>query len=231
MRNLSNSYGKQLLDTAAKTGLDALKTASKKVVHKGAEATGEFIVNEIPDKIVKPDDGYIVRICNLIEYSDNCSMTPVSFWNFHRDEVNDDANKNNNGGNYRINTNKTVTSKSFEYKTKMSGNTPADNSELNAEVVFPLKYMSNFWRSLNLPLMDYEMELEFSWSRKCVISEISRTAIVAPNPSNSAIEEIKTDTATFQIISANFYVPAVTLSINHNMEFLETRIQKNSFLE
>ena len=53
-RNLSNKYGKQLLDTAAKTGLDALKTASKKVVLKAAEATGEFIENKIADKIVKP---------------------------------------------------------------------------------------------------------------------------------------------------------------------------------
>ena len=44
---------KQLLDTAAKTGLDALKTASKNVVHKAAEATGDFIGNKIADKIVK----------------------------------------------------------------------------------------------------------------------------------------------------------------------------------
>ena len=51
--NLSNKYGKQLLDTATKTGLDALKTASKKLVHKAAEATGEFIGNKIADKITK----------------------------------------------------------------------------------------------------------------------------------------------------------------------------------
>ena len=56
VRNLCNKYGKQLLDTAAKTGLDALKTASQKVVHKAAEATGDFIGNKIVDKIVKPDE-------------------------------------------------------------------------------------------------------------------------------------------------------------------------------
>ena len=49
-RNLSKKYAKQLLDT----GIDALKTASKKVVHKVAEATGEFIGNKITDKTVKP---------------------------------------------------------------------------------------------------------------------------------------------------------------------------------
>ena len=52
-RNLSNKYGKKLLDSATKTRLDALKTPSKKVVHKAAEAIGEFIGNKIADKIVK----------------------------------------------------------------------------------------------------------------------------------------------------------------------------------
>ena len=50
MRTFSNKYRKQLLDT----GVAALKTASKKVVHKAAEATGEFLRNKIADKIVKP---------------------------------------------------------------------------------------------------------------------------------------------------------------------------------
>ena len=53
-RNLFNKYGKQLLDTVTKTGIDALKSASKKVVHKTAEAIGELMGNKIADKIVKP---------------------------------------------------------------------------------------------------------------------------------------------------------------------------------
>ena len=53
-RNLSNKYGKQLLGTATKAGLYALKTASKKVVHEAAEARGELKGNKIADKIVKP---------------------------------------------------------------------------------------------------------------------------------------------------------------------------------
>ena len=52
-RNLSNKYGKQLSDTSIKTGLDAAKTASKKLVHKIAEVTGEIIGNKIAEKIVK----------------------------------------------------------------------------------------------------------------------------------------------------------------------------------
>ena len=67
MRNLSNRYGKQLLDTATKTGLDALKTASKKVVDKAAEVARELIGNEIADKIVKPKPVPDVNLRNIEE--------------------------------------------------------------------------------------------------------------------------------------------------------------------
>ena len=50
-RKLSHKYGKQLLDVATKARLDALKTASKKVVHIATKTTGEFKENEIADKI------------------------------------------------------------------------------------------------------------------------------------------------------------------------------------
>ena len=53
-RNLPNKHGKQLLDIDAKAGLDLIKSASKIVVHKAAEKTGEFIGNKIAEKIVKP---------------------------------------------------------------------------------------------------------------------------------------------------------------------------------
>ena len=52
---------------------------------------------------------------NLLKYSDNCSMTSESLWNYYRDKINDDANENNSARN-KINNNKTITSKSFEYK-------------------------------------------------------------------------------------------------------------------
>ena len=54
MRNLSNKYGNKLLDTATKTGLDILETASTKLVVKIAEATSGSTGNKIIDKIVKP---------------------------------------------------------------------------------------------------------------------------------------------------------------------------------
>ena len=55
---------------------------------------------------------------NLLEYSDSYSMTSGSLWSYYRDEVNDYDNENDNANNNRINKNKTITSKSFECKTK-----------------------------------------------------------------------------------------------------------------
>ena len=51
---------------------------------------------------------------NLLEYSDNYSMTLESLWYYYRDEISDDANENN-AANNRINNNKRITSKFFEY--------------------------------------------------------------------------------------------------------------------
>ena len=93
----------------------------------------------------------VMPMYNLLGYSDNYSMTSGSLWNYYGDEVNDNADENN-AGNYRINKNKTITSTSFEYKTKIIGSTPNNNNTLNAEVLVPLKYLNNFWRCLDLPL-------------------------------------------------------------------------------
>ena len=50
-RKFRDKYGKKLIDTATKTGIDAAKTASKRVVQKTAEAIGDLIGNKIADKI------------------------------------------------------------------------------------------------------------------------------------------------------------------------------------
>ena len=50
-KKIANKYGKKLMDTVRKTGVDAAKTTSKRVVQKTAEATGDLIVNKIADKI------------------------------------------------------------------------------------------------------------------------------------------------------------------------------------
>ena len=95
---------------------------------------------------------------NLLDYSDNYSMTSGGLWNYRRDEIKDDGNENEDNGN-KINKNKTTRSKSFSYKTKLIGSTPNNASRLNAEVAVPLKYLINFCRSLDLLLINCEIEL------------------------------------------------------------------------
>ena len=87
-------------------------------------------------------------IYNLLEHSENCSMTSGNLWNYYRDAINNDENETNRLRN-RLNNNKTIRSKSFEYKTKLIGSTP---NIITVEVVVPLKCLNNFWRSPDLSL-------------------------------------------------------------------------------
>ena len=80
---------------------------------------------------------------------------------YYRDEINDNANENDAACN-KINNNKTTTSKLFEYKTKLIVRTPNNNKILDGESVVPLKYFSNFWRSLDSLLINCEIELDMS---------------------------------------------------------------------
>ena len=85
-------------------------------------------------------------VYNLIEYSDNYSDTSGSLWKFKRDEIE---------GNVDLTANN---SSSFKYKSNFSGNTDADGANRKKEgvkIVVPLKYLSNFWRSLEMPLINF----------------------------------------------------------------------------
>ena len=103
-------------------------------------------------------------IYNLLEYSQNYSMTSGSLWNYYRDKIFDDDDNNGSDG------------KSFKYTTKIMGKTEARPYQppippLNTEVTIPLKYLNNFWRSPDLPLINCEIELYLEWSRNCVLIE------------------------------------------------------------
>ena len=69
----------------------------------------------------------------------------------------------------RTNNTKTIASKSFEYETKLIGTTSDENNTWNAEVVVSLTYLSNFWRSPDLSLINCEIELDLSWSKEFII--------------------------------------------------------------
>ena len=87
-------------------------------------------------------------------------MKIILWRSFRNYEVNDDKNKKNNNPNIRINNDKTITSKNFKYKTIIMGRTPDDNNTFDTEIAVPLKYLSNFWRFLDLTLVNCEKELD-----------------------------------------------------------------------
>ena len=91
---------------------------------------------------------------NFIEYSDNYSKTSGSLRQYYKDEPNDNL----------------ADSESFKPKVKITGKTPADGNTKNVEIIVPLKYLSNFWRTLEMPLINCEVNLILTWSRDCVIT-------------------------------------------------------------
>ena len=92
----------------------------------------------------------------------------------------------------------TNTTNSFKFKTKKTGQKNNDGEINGVEIMVPLKYLSNFWRTLEMPLINCEVELILTWSANCVIIS---TNFPNQNP-------------TFTITEANLYVPIVTLSLN-----------------
>ena len=85
--------------------------------------------------------------------------------------------------------------------------------------------MSNFSRSLDLPLVNCEIEYDLSWSKNCIISEISIVPAVPgdwdADPPVLDVAPIQTIGPTLQINNAKLYVSVITLSINDNIKFLE----------
>ena len=115
-------------------------------------------------------------MCDLIEYSNNYSETSRNLWQYYRDYSNDNIRQ----------------SESFNFKIKITGKTPAAGSTNDVEIAVPLKNLSNFWRTLELPLIDCEINLILTWSEDCVIS-------------------CATGATKFKTTDTKFYVPLVTL--------------------
>ena len=110
-------------------------------------------------------------------------------------------------------------SESFKYKTSIAGNTfNIGNGEAGydtnkvgkneTELAIPLKYLSNFWRSLNIPLINCKVELILTWSKNCVSTDMT--------PANHPLRELN-----FKITDTKLYVPDVTLSKGNVIKLLE----------
>ena len=154
---------------------------NKKLVFKN-KAPFKSCISKINNRFIEnaEDLDVVVPMYNLLEYSSSYPITSGNLSNYYTDEINDDENENNASENM-IHNSKTTISKPFKYKTKIIGSTPNNGNRLNAQVVLPLKYLSNFWRFLDLPLINCEVELDFLWPKYCVTTEISKTYGVVPN--------------------------------------------------
>ena len=121
----------------------------------------------------------------------------------------EEANSGINGGkNYSI-----MGSKSFHYKANFieGGITQNNKTKNDVKIVVPLKYLSNFWRNLNIPLINCEIELILTWFKNCVlISKATRHANYNANPRVSEINN--PENAIFQIIDTKLYVLVAILS-------------------
>ena len=143
----------------------------------------------------------VMRMYNLIEYSDNYQDSSATLYQYKRDEPpNDNADLTADN------------SISFKYKVNLLGNIAAaspDNAcvgRLNVKIVVPLKYFSNFFRSLQMPLINCKIKLNFTWKKECVLSTAA-------------------DDAVFIINDTKLYVPVVTLSKEDNKDVIEQQIK------
>ena len=124
---------------------------------------------------------------NLIEYSDNYSDTSGHLWQFKRDKVaaNADLSIDN--------------SKSFKYKAVLVGKTTNAVDNTNSSVKkHKNKYLSNFWRSLEMPLINCKVHLQLNWIEDCILSSDG-------------------DSVKFKIADAKLHVPIMTLSTKDNV--------------
>ena len=124
---------------------------------------------------------------NLTEYSDNYSDTSESLWNYKRDEIIDNADVTND-----------TNAPSFKYKANVIGNTENNGTKSGVKLAVPLKYLSNFWRSLEMPLINCKIEISLKWIENCMLTTAT--------------------TAIFKMTDAKPYVPIVTLSSEDNVK-------------
>ena len=133
---------------------------------------------------------------NLIEYSGSYSDTSGSLWNFKGDEIINNADVTNDNN-----------APLFKYRANIIGNTENNGRKNGVKIAVPLKYLSNFWRSLEIPLINCKIELSLKWIENCVLT----SAVIGANADATGA-----DSATFKITDAKLSVPVVTLSAGDN---------------
>ena len=148
----------------------------------------------------------------MLEYSKSYLKTTGRFWNYCRDEPNGGPQNNMR---YSIKD-----SKSFDYKASITRRLEGNNTEKEVKVVVPLNHLSNFWRILDIQLINCEINLILTWSENCILtSKATRDADPDADPSVAAINN--PTSVTFKITGTKLYVPVVTLLTGDDDSFLE----------
>ena len=164
----------------------------------------------------------VMSMYNLLKYSKNYRKTIGSLYNYYRDELSNDAD-NNIFDNIKV-----INSNTFKYKNKITGitygnnNVNADaqgydvnkNGTQEVELAIPLKYLGNFWRALNIPLISCEVSLQLKWDKNSVMTSLEQRDIGEGNRDNAPAG------ATHVINDCKLYVPAVTLSKDDEIKLL-----------
>ena len=198
----SNAYillkGTITVNNTAAADVDANNT-NKKVIFKNCVPFTNCIseINNTQVDNTKNLD-IVMPMYNIIGYSDNYSKISGSLWQYRKDIP---AVDNNNA---IVNFTDYNLTDSFNFKVKMTGQTGDDGTK-NVEIMVPLSYLSVFWRNLELPLINCEVNLILTWSTNCVI--------VSTNVTNQ--------NATFSVTNIKLYVPVVTLSTQDNAKLLQ----------
>ena len=139
----------------------------KKVIFKNCAPFTNYIskINNTQVHNVKDID-IVMPMYNLIEYSDNYAKTFRSLWQYFKDIP---AVDNNNA---IVNFAESNFANSFNFKVKMTGQTGNDQTK-NVEIMVPLKYLRNFWRASEMPLINCEIDLILTCSANCFIVSIN----------------------------------------------------------
>ena len=178
-------------------------------------------MTKINNEFIEDADDLDIVMYNLLEYSKNYRKAIGSLYSYYRDELSDDNNPNN-----FPNTN-VVNSNTVKYKNKITGNTynvaeGADGHDANrvgnqdVELAIPLKYLGNFGRALNIPLISCEVFLKLKWNKNCIITSLEQRQVDAGPP----IVNGTTTAATLAIKDFKIYVPVVTLSKDDEINLL-----------
>ena len=154
-------------------------------------------------------------------------------WNYYRGELTDETSDNNGPNKHIINSKykTSITGSSYNVPRRITGvdENPVNNPNYDrnkrgtkkVEIAVPLKYLGNFWNSLNIRLINCEVSLALSWSETCVITSMEKRLVRAEQEDNPAVYGDFPESAAFNIKDCKLYVPVVTLSAENDNKLLE----------